>query len=407
MKKIRVAINAVTELSARYGSRVYLMGLACELVRTDTIDLILLVGQGQTPSLPEKLQPYAREIEGVAPRSFWQVFSQRRIQEVLAKERIDVYHLPNTLPLLWKSVPTIVTIHDLAELHLRKYGHLRTGYRSVVNYATARIADHVLTVSENSKSDIVKLLRILPEKVTVTHAGIDQRFYIRERGACKRRVRNVYGIDRDFVLAPGGLSKNKNLNNMLLAMVELRANGIQIPLVLTGYGSKKENGEIVRQIRSLGLRDLVVLTGYVGDDELPFLYGACALVLYPSLYEGFGLPALESMASGAPLVASNTSSLPEVVGDAGLLVDPNDPVAIAGAVERLLCDEKIRSAKIKSGLERAELFRWGRVVEKTIQVYRDAAIGSRKRLTATSERVLASEYLVKPVVPIKEDFRDF
>ena len=407
MTNVRVAINALTELSARYGSRVYLMGLARELLRADTIDLILLVGEGQTPNLPENLQPCAREIEGVAPRSFWQTFAQRRIQQALAKEKIDVYHLPNTLPLLRKSLPTVVTIHDLAELHLRKYGGLRTAYRSVVNYAAARAADRVLTVSENSKSDIVKLLGIAPEKVTVTHVGIDERFYVRERSECKHHVSHVHGIDRDFILAPGGLSRNKNVNNMLLAMARLRSNGIQIPLVLTGYGSKKQNGEIVRQVHRLGLQDLVVLTGYVDYDELPFLYGACALVLYPSWYEGFGLPAIESMASGAPLVASNTSSLPEVVGDAGLLVDPDDPVAIAEAVARLLCDEEMRLAKIERGLKRAELFRWGSIIEKTIQVYRDAAIGSQKGPSATLERVLAGECRVEADAPIKEDFRDF
>ncbi len=372
MKNIRVAINAITELTAKYGSHVYTIDLARELSRVGTIDLIVLVGKGQKSLLPVELQSSAREIPISASRSYLQLFCQGQIQEILEKECVDVYHLPNTLPLTRGPVPTIITIHDLAELRVRKYGFLRTTYRWVLNYIAANKADHVLTVSENSKRDILRTLRISSEKVTVTYVGVDNRFRVRDRSECRHHIRKGYGIDSEFLLATGGFSRNKNTGNLLLAFKDLVRSGIQLLLVVTGYGRHDERQRIVRQIKDLNLENSVVLTGYVDGTEMPFFYGASSAVIYPSLYEGFGLPVVESMASGAPLIVSNRSSLPEVVGNAGLFVNPEDPKAIADAVRRLLSDSNIRETNINRGLQRAELFRWDRIVTKTIQVYRDA-----------------------------------
>jgi glycosyltransferase involved in cell wall biosynthesis len=352
------------------------MELARELSKVATIDLIVLVGRGQKSLLPEELQSAAREIPISASRSYLQLFCQGLIWKILERERVDVYHLPNTLPLTRGLVPTVITIHDLADLRVRKYGFLRTMYRWAVNYIAANVADHVLTVSENSKRDILRTLKIPPDKVTVTYVGVDNRFRVRDRGECRFHIRKCYGIDSEFLLATGGFSRNKNTGNLMLAFKELLRSGIQLPLVITGHGRREEKRQIVRQIKELQLEDSVVLTGYVNASELPFFYGASSVVIYPSLYEGFGLPVVESMACGAPLVVSNVSSLPEVVGDAGLFVDPNDPKAIADAVRRLLSDENVRQTNINRGLQRAELFRWHRIVTKTVQVYRDVVTKS-------------------------------
>ena len=374
MRKVRVAINALTELTSRYGPRVYLMGLVRELAKYESIELILLVGKGETRLLPEELRSSAREIGISARKSFLQIFCQAQIRAALATERIDVYHVPNTVP-LWRFVPTVVTIHDLTELRVRKYSCVRTLYRFLVNYAAARFADHVLTVSENSKRDIFELLDVPADKISVTYAGVGAPFRVRNRAECLRYVSAAYGIGTDFVLAPGGLSGNKNLENLFRAVKALHASGVRLPLVLTGFGDREENRGVQALIRRFGLSESVTLTGYVEDDEMPLLYGACAVVLYPSLYEGFGLPAVEAMASGAPLVASNTSSLAEVVGDAGILVDPEDPMAIADAVQRLLSNPKERQRRVNLGLKRAELFRWREVAAKTLEVYREVGRG--------------------------------
>jgi glycosyltransferase involved in cell wall biosynthesis len=408
MKRIRVAINAVTELTAKYGSHVYTIELARELSRVETIDLIVLVGRGQKSLLPEELQSAAREVPVSATRSYLQLFCQGRIREILLREQIDIYHIPNTLPLIRGAVPTVITIHDLADLRVRKYGFLRTAYRWLVNYAAANIADHVLTVSENSKRDILRTLKISPDKVTVTYAGVNNQFHSRDRCGCRLHILKAYGIESEFLLATGGFSRNKNIGNLLLAFKELLRSGIQLALVVTGYGRRNEKRRVVRQIKDLNLEDSVILTGYVDACDLPFFYGASSVVIYPSLYEGFGLPVVESMASGAPLVVSNTSSLPEVVGNAGLFVDPNNPIAIADAVRRLLADDNVRQTNISRGLKRAEFFRWDRIVMKTVQVYRDVLSNRAENpeFTKPHENV-AGQIEARQQLSIKENRREF
>jgi glycosyltransferase involved in cell wall biosynthesis len=406
MKKIRVAMNAITELTAKYGSHVYLMELARELTKVESIDLILLVGRGQKSLLPEELQPNAREIAVSASRSYLQLFYQKRIGDFLKREQIDVYHLPNTLPLFWKPIPTVVSIHDLADLRVRKYGLVRTAYRWLINYFSAHLADHVLTLSENSKRDLISLLRIPAERVTVTLAGVHPRFRVLDRAECKKHIQKIYAFDSDFLLAPGGLPRNKNVSNLLLAYAELRRTGIQLPLVVTGHAYKKELSPIQRQIRELHLEDSVVLTGYVDAGDMPFFYGACSLVIYPSLYEGFGLPVVESMASGAPLVVSNTSSLPEIVGNAAVVIDPRDPRGIADAVRLLLRDEQLRRTFVARGLERAALFTWQKAADKVVQVYRDVLSVGEVTASTASLPNLSGHREAGRGLPIKENVRE-
>jgi glycosyltransferase involved in cell wall biosynthesis len=394
MTQIRVAINAITELNGKCGVHTYLIGLARELRKTATIELLLLVSQGQKALLPEELQAHAREIPGSASRSFLQFFQHRRIRKILLEERIDVYHLPNTLPILWKTVPTVVTIHDLSELRVRKYGLLRVAYRTLINFWAARVADHVLTVSENSKTDIVKFLGVSPAKVTVGYVGVEDRFQRLNREKCKAHVASRYGITSDFLLAPGGFSGNKNIRNLLLAMKDLKMGGTRIPLLLTGYGTDSQKRQLRRQVLDLGLENLVILSGYVDDRELPLLYCASSVAIYPSLYEGFGLPAIESMACGTPLVVSNTSSLPEVVGNAAISVDPFDPLAIASAVRLLVSDQVARMTFVERGLKRAADFRWERIVAKTVQVYQDAASRLKSGHSRDGEAVATNSSIV-------------
>ena len=194
----------------------------------------------------------------------------------------------------------------------------------------------------------------------------------------------------------------------MLAFKELLRSGIQLALVVTGYGRRNEKRRVVRQIKDLNLEDSVILTGYVDACDLPFFYGASSVVIYPSLYEGFGLPVVESMASGAPLVVSNTSSLPEVVGNAGLFVDPNNPIAIADAVRRLLADDNVRQTNISRGLKRAEFFRWDRIVMKTVQVYRDVLSNRAENpeFTKPHENV-AGQIEARQQLSIKENRREF
>jgi glycosyltransferase involved in cell wall biosynthesis len=370
---IRVAINAIAELAAGYGSHVYLLNLARELSRAPLIHLTLLVRAGQEDSLPADLRRFARGIAIPADRSYWQIFFQNRISEFLVKESIDVYHLPNTLPFLRKVVPTVVTIHDLIDLRVRKYGWARTLYRRGVNFSAARLADRVLTVSENSKADIVSLLRVPEEKVSVIFNGVDSTFRVLDRELCKKKVQQTFSVTRDFILAPGGLSRNKNIPVLLEAFSELKASGIPNVLMVTGSGNEGEIKVVRDHVRKLRLEDDVILTGYIPVSDMPAIYNACSMVVYPTLYEGFGLPAVEAMACGAALITSNISSLPELVGDAALLVDPRSPLEIFEAMALLFREAGVRERLLQKGFDRVKRFTWRAAAEQTVEIYRECA----------------------------------
>jgi glycosyltransferase involved in cell wall biosynthesis len=375
--RLRIAINAITEPAPKFGARVYLWELATALARMDEVDVVMLVGEGQAKELPPTLCSHAREIPLSAGKSYWQIFGQGRIRGALVQEHPAIYHVPNTMPLLRTVVPTVVTIHDLTDLRVKKYGVLRTGYRFLANFVAAHLADRIITVSENSKRDIVHFLRIPESKVTVIYNGVGQEFRPLDRRDCKDYLASRYSITSDFLLAPGGLSRNKNIPGLLTTIRLLKETGRQEALVILGDTESPEFQHVARGIRRSGLDGTVMVPGFVPREDLPAFYNAASLVVHPTLGEGFGLPILEAMACGAPVVTSNTSSLPEVAGDAALLVDPRNPEEIAGAVQRLLSDGTLRAELSSRGIVHARQFTWTQTAEKTLEVFLEVA--ARKR----------------------------
>ena len=364
--RVRVAVNAIT---AKFGARVYLWELASALAKTDGVDLVLLVGKEKANDVPPLLLSRTCRVPISSSRSYSQIFRQKRIREVLLREKIDLYHIPNTMPLLGRTIPTVVTILDLVDLRVRKYGVLRTAYRSLVNFIAAHLADHVLTVSENSKRDIVRLLRIPESKVTVVYPGVGEEFHPLDRKECKDYLASKYSITGDFLLAPGGLSRNKNIPGLLAAMRLLKESGRLESLVLLGDIEDREFKYVVVDVQQSGLDGTVILPGFVPREDLPAFYNAAFLVVYPTLYEGFGFPVLEAMACGTPVVTSNNSSLPEVAGGVALLVDPRNPEEIADAVQRLLTDETLRAELSSLGLLHARQFTWEKAAKETLDVF--------------------------------------
>ncbi len=320
-----------------------------------------------------QLRSCVREIPVHAGRSYSQIFRQKRIREALLREKIDIYQIPNTMPLLGKATPTVVTIHDLVDLRVKKYGVLRTTYRFLINFLAAHLADRVLTVSENSKRDLVRLLRISESKVTVIYNGVNEAFRPLDRRECRDYLERKYSIGSDFILTPGSLSRNKNIPRLLAAMHILKEKGSRESLVLLGDKQDPEFGRVFAGVRRLGLDRTVLFPGFVPREDLPAFYNAASVVVYPTLYEGFGLPVLEAMACGTPVVTSNNSSLPEVAGNAAFLVDPRKPEEIAVAVQRLVADEALRNELSSRGIVRARQFTWKKAAEETLEVFLEIA----------------------------------
>jgi len=292
--------------------------------------------------------------------------------------RIDVLHSPHhTTPLAPCGYRRVVTIHDLTFFLLpERYPTTRRLYFQLMTRLSARVADAVIVPSEAVKGDVTRILGLPRERVFVIPEAAGPAFHPQDAVAIEA-VRRRYGLEGPFLLSVGSLEPGKNRERLLQAFARVRARGLKHSLVVAGQRAWRYEGE-APLARRLGLADSVRFLGHVPQADLPALYSAADLFVFPSLYEGFGLPALEAMACGTPVVASNVSALPEVVGDAALQVSPLDVEALAGAMERLLRDDRLRSDLRERGLERAAQFSWEKAARRTVEVYHWAA-GVRER----------------------------
>lgn len=282
-----------------------------------------------------------------------------------------LYHATEHL-LPYLTTPTVLTVHDLIferypEHHTRRnVWFLKVGMRLFTRAATAIIA-----VSAHTRCDLIELYGVTPDKVHVIYEGIDPTF--RPASAAEvARVTTKYSPDRPYLLMVGTLEPRKNHAAALHALAQLKREGLPHRLIIAG-GRGWLFEPIHRLVETLGLQQDVVFAGYVPTAELPPLYTGAACVLLPSLYEGFGFPALEAMACAAPVVCSNVSSLPEVTGDAAWHVSPHDPDALAAAVRLLVTQPAVNSAMRQRGPAQAARFRWESCAAETASLYRRVA----------------------------------
>jgi glycosyltransferase involved in cell wall biosynthesis len=266
----------------------------------------------------------------------------------------------------------VVTVPDLAFLHLPDTfpAALRLALRVLVPRSIAK-ASRVITVSEFSRGDIVTSYGVRPEKVTVIPLGAGESFRPLE-SARTEGVLARYGLRPGFLFSLGRLNWRKNLERILLAYGRLRSSGAaDTPLVI---GGKRDYGgdEALRRMRLSEVGSSVRWVGLIPDEDLPAFYSAAACFVYPSLFEGFGLPALEAMACGTPVVTSDRAALPELVGDAAMVVDPESVEALAEAMTRVLTDATLAADLRRRGLERSRRFSWRETARRTLEVYREA-----------------------------------
>ena len=285
----------------------------------------------------------------------------------------DVFHgVLNVAPTLC-PVPSVITIHDLAFEHFPEtFTRRGSAQLKLTVRRTARKSAHILTVSEYSRQDILRTYGLPENQVTVTHNGCEA-YLIPEQGGAPTpaAVMEKLGIKREYLLAVGSLQPRKNLIRLIQAFVQLRKKfPDQKPQLVIAGRKLWLYKDILASIAQQELSDDVIVTDYVTDEELRCLYKSAVALVYPSIFEGFGLPPLEAMACGTPVIASNTSSLPEVVGEAGILVDPYDIDSICDAMARILREVDLRSRLSLEGLRRAPAFSWQNAASRTLEVYR-------------------------------------
>lgn len=333
--------------------------------------LILLRNPGQ-PSPWDLTQLAGERVQVVdIPCSPFSLRQQWAIPRTLRHLRADLYHTPYYLMPYRLGVPTILTVHDVIPLLFPE--HVSTRARWLFRWTMALAlcsATHIIAISRTTQGDLQTAFRIVSERVTVIPEAPDPVFYPRSAVETES-VRRKYNLPEKFVLYVGSNKPHKNLVRLIEAWSRPTDDISRPPLAIAGpwdprYPEPRQRAE------DLGLANIIWL-GPVPEADLPPLYSAASLFVFPSLYEGFGLPVLEAMACGVPVICSDTSSLPEVVGDAALLVDPADGQALAAAIAGLLGNEARREEMKGKGLQQAARFSWERTAVMTLRIYREVA----------------------------------
>jgi glycosyltransferase involved in cell wall biosynthesis len=296
------------------------------------------------------------------------LWEQALLPWVARNEGLDLLHNTAFVGPLASNCPYVTTVHDLSFLYYPdRFRSLRRRYLQVFARISVRRARRVIAVSESTKQDLVTIYGILPAKIDVVHHGVDPSFQPLPADQVAA-FRQQKGLPDRFVLFVGTLEPRKNVTHLVEAYARLAE---RPPLVLVG-GKGWFYGEIFGRVEALELTDEVHFAGFVPAEDLPLWYNAADLFVYPSVYEGFGLPPLEAMACGTAVITSTASSLPEVVGNAGKLVDPTDTDGLATAMEQVLGDKELQEQMQAAGLVQAGGFSWEKAARQTVDSYRQA-----------------------------------
>jgi glycosyltransferase involved in cell wall biosynthesis len=280
-----------------------------------------------------------------------------------------LFHATEHLLPSLRRVPTVLTVHDLIFRHLPEHHKpLNRWYLNATMPLYCRRADRIIAVSQATRRDLIAAYDVPAEKITVVPEAAAPRFQPQPPETVAR-IRAKHRLPEDFVLYVGTIEPRKNLIRLLEAWAALYEAHEAPPLVIVGKHGWLSD-DFYAALAKNPCHDAVRFTGYVEDEELPAIFAAATVFAFPSLYEGFGLPPLEAMACGAPVLCSNTSSLPEVVGDAALTVEPTDTEALRAGLRRLLSDAELRAELRARGFERAAQFSWDRAARETLAVYR-------------------------------------
>jgi glycosyltransferase involved in cell wall biosynthesis len=383
---MRIAINCLGMKRHLHGVGNYIRNLVWALSRLDRENEYLLFASPENEKhlydLPDN---FHIELAPNRPalRILWE---QTVLPWRVRRKRVELYHGPAFAVPLVSSCARVITVHDMT-VHISPQRHsLHTWlYLRTMIPAMLSASDQIIADSESAKQDILRLGRVKDSKVSVIYLGVETRFQPIHNEEQLARIRQKYALPRDFILFVGMIEPRKNLTGLVDAYCAASVHD-RCDLVLAGslgWGY----GELLQKIRSSSLRDHIRMPGYVDDADLPALYSAAVAFAYPSLYEGFGLPVLEAMACGTPVITSDVSSLPEVTGSTAILVKPDDLPALTQALQVVVNDRNCSDRLSRLGRTRAALFSWDRTAAQTLSVYRLAMM--THRLATASHRNLS------------------
>jgi glycosyltransferase involved in cell wall biosynthesis len=302
--------------------------------------------------------------------NFW---DEVNIPNILKSEDIDIYHVPQNgigLP-NEKTCPFVITLHDIIPYKMPETVGER--YLEIFLREMPKIiplCDGIITVSNYSKQDIVKAFNFPEEKIFVTHLANEDIYVPLKKSYCKDFIAKYYSIEDDFILYVGGFSPRKNIVGLIQAYSKLKAKNTKLVIV----GSQGKSYNLYKSTaEKYNVSNDVIFPGFIPLEHMPIFYNAARLFVYPSLYEGFGLPPIEAMACGTPIIASNTTSVPEVVKDAGILINPYDIDELTKSMEKVLEDSSLRKELINKALLRSSEFSWLKTAKTTLDAFKTIA----------------------------------
>jgi len=375
IKKTRVLLNAAPLCTVLSGVARYTRSLYQAILEQQLADVTYSCNGRIHHTMPEQA---GNPVGGSLPWWIRETLRETRLKlieyklrNIAGKGGFDVYHETGAFPFLKNTdLPTVMTIYDLSLVkfqHCHPIDRVRNFERHFYN--RANIVEHFITISEFVRQEIIETLHIAPEKVTAIPLGVENSFQKMPESIVSQYLKKRQLPNR-YILTVGTHEPRKNIATLIRALANTREDHVLISIGWPGW----LNTEFHQEVRRLKMEDRVICLGHVPDDELVLLYSGASLMVYPSLYEGFGLPILEAMACGCPVICSSTSSMPEVAGDAAILVSPEDEIALAEAIDKAMEDKILSQELIKSGYSRASEFSWNKTAQSTISIFQEASL---------------------------------
>ncbi len=314
------------------------------------------------PSVDTEIKKCTGSMQRILTEQFYLPFKYRKY---------DLIHfIDYSSPLIPAGVPFIITVHDLAYYKFpATFSYKNRIFKKLLAPVSIKRAVKIIVDSRNTKEDLKELFPVSEDKIEVIYPGSPNYREVKAKDKLEE-VKNRYNVDSEYILYLGTLEPRKNLSRLIDAYYLLFKRGIKEKLVLAGKKGWLYK-DIFKKVKELNLQDRIIFTGYIEERDKPLLYSAARLFIYPSLYEGFGLPPLEAMSCGTPVIVSGCSSLPEVVGEAGLYVDPRSVKDIARKMNRLITHSRLREELKGKGLKRTEKFSWQNSARQIRKVYHE------------------------------------
>lgn len=346
----------------RVGTGVYTLELLKQFASLKSPAFQIFLKENPLPDLPKETANFKYIIFG--PKKFWTQFALPI--KLTFGEKPNVFFSPAHYGPRYSKVPFVVTIHDLSYLHFPELFR-KEDLLQLTNWSKYSIekAAHILVPSQSTKNDIIKNYDIKQEKITVTYEGYNKTLFKPSAKTVIKKVKDKYKIVGEYIIFVGTLQPRKNIEKLIDAFSQIKNS--KLNLVIVGKKGWLYDS-ILQKSKELKIGNRVTFTDFVPSDDLPALISGAEVYVNPSLWEGFGIPVIEAQACGVPVAVSNTSSLPEIVGNSGLLVDPESTESISAGIKKVITDEKLRQDLIKRGLANAKRFSWESCANQTVAV---------------------------------------